>query len=91
MSNSATDFLKQPLEEGAVVILTMPRYAELTVGVALRLTPQKVHVAYMHHRINKILVDHRTVCVTDNAVAIKRAEKIKAEAIKEGWLPDPNE
>lgn len=86
---AATDFLNQPLEAGSVVIIRRPEYADLTVGVVLKLTAIKAHVAYMRHygdNCAKHLIDQSCIVATTNQIAHQKAETIKASAIKQGWL-----
>lgn len=87
---SATDFLGQPLAVGNVVIFTTPRYADISIGVIYKVTPQKVRVAYKPYSgsVDSIIVDHATVVKTDNAVALKRAAPVIAKAKENGWLFD---
>lgn len=83
------DFLNQPLEVGQTVIIRRPNYSDLAVGVVLKLTPQKAHVAYMLHygdKASKYLIDQGSIVATDNPIAIERSMPVRASARLQGWL-----
>ena len=44
-----TDFLGQTLALGDTVVFCRPNYRELTYGVVLKFTPQKMRVLYKAH------------------------------------------
>lgn len=86
---AVTDFLNQPLEVGQTVIICRPNYSNLTVGVVLKLTPQKAHVAYMPYsgdKAHKHLIDQDSIVATDNPVAVEKSMKARESARLQGWL-----
>jgi len=84
----AVDFLNQPLEVNAVVIMTLPKYADICVGVVKKVTPQRVRVVYRDHNdyASEIVVEHGTVMVTTHEVALKRARFIRLKAVEADLL-----